>query len=401
MRIFGTNTDITESRRDAEELRKLAAELSEADRRKDEFLATLAHELRNPLAPIRNGLQILRTTQDPAAIERTRGMMERQLTQMVHIVDDLLDMSRISQGKLQLRRDRVKLKEVLNTALETSRPIIEAGGHKLSVVLPVEPIFVDADATRLGQVFSNLLNNAAKYSEREGRIELKAEVRGREVEVRIADAGVGIPQEMLPKIFEMFSQVDRSLEKSQGGLGIGLTLVKRLTEMHGGSVEASSSGPGMGSEFVVRLPVDLSEPQRQPIESNGPPPPRARRRILIADDNLDAAESLMELLQILGNDVRVANDGMEAVHAAGELKPDVILLDIGMPNLNGYEACRRIREQTWSEKTVLIALTGWGQDEDRRRSSEAGFDHHLVKPVDLTALQKLLATATREPSQQR
>ena len=327
-------------------------------------------------------------------------MMERQLTQMIHIVDDLLDMSRISQGKLQLRRDRVKLKEVLNTALETSRPIIEAGGHTLSVALPVEPIFVDADATRLGQIFSNLLNNAAKYSEREGRIELKAEVRGREVEVRIADAGVGIPQEMLPKIFEMFSQVDRSLEKSQGGLGIGLTLVKRLTEMHGGSVEASSSGPGMGSEFVVRLPVDLSEPQGQPIESNGPSPPCARRRILIADDNLDAAESLMELLQILGNDVCMANDGLEAVHAAGELKPDVILLDIGMPKLNGYEACRRIREQSWSGKTVLIALTGWGQDEDRRRSSEAGFDHHLVKPVDLTALQKLLATATREPSQQ-
>ncbi len=390
---FGTNTDITEQQALEEDLRKITAELSEADRRKDEFLATLAHELRNPLAPIRNGLQILRIADDTATIERVRTMMERQLTQMVHLVDDLLDVSRISRGKLQLRKERVELATVLNDAVETSRPIIDAGGHTLIMKLPPDPIFLDADATRLGQIFSNLLNNAAKYSESGGRIELVASVEdeGRRMKVSIRDTGVGIPPEMLPKIFEMFTQVDRSLEKSQGGLGIGLTLVRRLVEMHDGAVEARSDGHGKGSEFIVRLPIASSEkPMANPTHVTQDPPHATALKVLVADDNEDSAITLSMILKILGSEVRTANDGMEAVEMATAFRPDVILLDIGMPRLNGYEACRRIREQSWGEKIVLVALTGWGQDEDKRRSQEAGFTHHMVKPIDPDALKKLL-----------
>jgi PAS domain S-box-containing protein len=396
-RWFGTNTDITEAKRTEEELRRLTAELSEADRRKDEFLATLAHELRNPLAPIRNGLQIMRLSGGSGAeVDQARTMMERQLGQMVHLVDDLLDVSRISRGKLALRKERVKISTVINNAVETSRTVIEANGHELTVSIPPDATSVDADVTRLAQVFANLLNNSAKYSERGSRIRLTVERQGNDVVVSVRDSGVGIPSDMLPKIFDIFTQVDRSLERSQGGLGIGLTLVKRLVEMHGGSVKARSEGNGRGSEFVVRLPVVLSAVQEdKPTEEAEPACRSGQCRILVADDNEDSATSLAMMLKIMGNEVRTANNGLQAVELATAFQPNVILLDIGMPKLNGYEACRRIRDQPWAEKVVLIAVTGWGQSEDRRRSEEAGFNHHMVKPVDAAALEMLLAGAQK------
>lgn len=369
-------------------------ELREADRRKDEFLATLAHELRNPLAPIRNGLHIMRLSGDNmAAVEQVRAMMERQLSQMVRLVDDLLDVSRINGGKLDLRKEPVDIAVVVNNAVETSRPLIEAGDHELTIDIPPTPVVVDADVTRLGQVFANLLNNSAKYSDPGSKIQLTAETLDAEVVVSVKDTGVGIPATMLPKIFDIFTQVDRSLEKSQGGLGIGLTLVKRLVEMHGGSVAAQSEGPGKGSTFTVRLPVLVakSQPIRPSEEEEGAP--KTCLRILVVDDNIDAAESLGIMLTLMGNEVRTAADGLVAVETARDYLPDVILLDIGLPKLNGYDACRRIREQGESKEMMIVALTGWGQEEDRRRSVEAGFDHHLVKPVDYNDLMKLLPQA--------
>ncbi len=396
--VAGSTRDITDRKQHEHELRKLAADLSDADRRKDEFLATLAHELRNPLAPIRNGLQVLRLSKDREdLVEQARAMMERQLGQLVHLVDDLLDVSRISRGKLELRRQRVELAGVVNNAVETSRPLIDAGGHQLTVSLPPEPVFVDADVTRLGQVFANLLNNAAKYSERGGRIGLTVDPQGGEAVVTVKDGGVGIPPHMLPKIFDLFTQVDRSLERSQGGLGIGLTLVRRLVEMHGGSVEARSEGHGLGSEFAVRLPMLSTAAAQPPAGIGKTAPPPARRRVLVADDNLDAAESLAMMLEIMGNEVRMANDGLRAVAEAVAFRPDMILLDIGMPGLNGYEACRAIREQPGGAEPVIVACTGWGQEEDRRQSREAGFNFHLVKPVDPAALEALLGSLLDAP----
>lgn len=376
-------------------MRRLAAEVLDAGRRKDEFLATLAHELRNPLAPIRNGLRVLQLTNGVGdAADEVRTMMERQIEQMVHLVDDLLDVSRIGGGKLLLRTQRVELAAALNNAVEISRPLIEVGGHELTVSLPSQPIFMDADMTRLGQVFANLLNNAAKFSERGGQIRLSVEREGQNAVVRVTDTGIGIAPDMLHRVFQMFSQVDQSIEKSQGGLGIGLCLVKQLVGMHGGSVEARSEGHGMGSEFIVRLPLALSAAPEVPLASVERKPSGAlgKRRILVADDNTDAADSLATLLTFMGHEVRTAADGEAAVELAGAFRPDVILLDIGMPKLNGHDACRRIREEPWGEQAVLIALTGWGQDDVRRRSLEAGFDHHLVKPVDFAALMQLLAS---------
>ncbi len=385
VRWFGTGTDIS-GRKRAEDA------LKDADRRKDEFLATLAHELRNPLAPIRNALQILRLSPDPEVHEQTRSLMQRQLDQIVRLVDDLLDVSRISTGKLQLRKGRVSMKEVVTSAVEASRPLIERMGHRLSVTIPNQALTVDADQTRLGQVFVNLLNNAAKYMDRGGRIWLAVERQGSDVLVSVKDTGVGIAADHLAGIFQMFSQVESSLERSQGGLGIGLTLVKRLVELHGGRIEAHSDGPGQGAEFVVRLPlvVEASGPLA-PAERDDAPAPKSSLRILIVDDNRDSADSLGMLLRIMGNDIRTAHDGARGVEMAGEFRPDVVLLDIGLPKLDGYQACRRIRAQEWGRRTVLIAVTGWGQDEDRRRSHEAGFDHHMVKPVDPQDLMKLLA----------
>ena len=302
-----------------------------------------------------------------------------------------MDVSRISSGKLQLRKERVPLTAVVNSAVEASRPLIEQMGHELTVTLPQQPLMVDADLTRLAQVFLNLLNNAAKYSHRGGHIRLSAESQGADVVVKVTDNGIGISSDQLPRIFEMFTQVDRSLAMSQGGLGIGLTLVKRLVELHGGRVEANSEGPGNGSEFVVRLPVvgDTSKPQ----ESGGAADASggSTLRILVVDDNRDGADSLSEMLTRMGNETRTAYDGEEGVNVAGEFRPDVIVLDIGLPKLNGYEACRRIREQSGGKNVVMIAASGWGQPEDRRRAFAAGFDHHLVKPVDPQDLMKLLA----------
>jgi PAS domain S-box-containing protein len=404
-RVWGTQRDVTE--RKAAELA-----LKEADRRKDEFLATLAHELRNPLAPIRNGLQILKRAEvGSSAAEHARTMMERQLKQMIRLIDDLLDVSRISRGKIQLQRKPIDLAAVVQTAVETSRPLIDSGEHSLTVEVPNRPLVVDGDATRLAQVFANLLNNAAKFSPSGGKIAIVARGEWRapngeatngidhgspratfEAVVSVKDSGEGIPLEMLSKVFDLFTQVDRTLERPHSGLGIGLTLVKRLIELHGGTVEAKSEGPGLGSEFVVRLPA--SAEGTQPADETGDDSMQritaARRRILIADDNADAADSLAEVLAFSGDEVRTASDGLRAIEEAEAFRPDVALLDIGMPNLNGYDVCRRIREQPWGADMTIIALTGWGQEEHRRRSQEVGFDHHLVKPVAARTLMKVL-----------
>jgi signal transduction histidine kinase len=367
--------------------------LREADQKKDEFLGVLAHELRNPLAPIRNGLQIMKLAKnDAVAAEQARGMMERQLNQMVHLIDDLMDLTRISRGMITLQKTRMPIAAAVRDAVESSRPLIEQQGHDLTLDVPDEPIYVDADETRLSQVIANLLNNAAKYTNRGGCIRLAVERRGNEVAVGVEDNGVGIPAHMLPTVFDMFTQVDRSLEKAQGGLGIGLTIVKRLVEIHGGTIAAESGGHGMGSRFIVRLPVVLALASNPPGgEAGAQTTPSARRRILVVDDNRDAALSLAIMLKIMGNDTQTAHDGLEALDVAAAFRPEVILLDIGMPKLNGYETARRIRQEPWGRSTVLVALTGWGQEEDKRQSREADFDLHMVKPIEPMALDKLLA----------
>jgi PAS domain S-box-containing protein len=374
--------------------------LKEADRRKDEFLATLAHELRNPLAPIRNGLQIMRLAgADSPAVEETRTLMERQVRHMVRLIDDLLDVSRITRGKVELRKERVELANVVRNAVETSGPLIDASRHELAMTLPARPIYVDADVTRLSQVFSNLLNNAAKYTEPGGDIALVVERRGAEAMVAVRDNGVGIPPEMLPRVFDLFTQVDRSPERLQGGLGIGLTLVKRLVELHGGSIEARSGGRGLGSEFVVRLPMAADPPPEGTIAKGdvGLETPAPGRRILVVDDNHDLARTLARLLTLMGHDTRTAHDGSEAVAAAEEYRPEVILLDIGLPVMNGHEVARTIRKQPWGRDILIVALTGWGQEGDRRRSKEAGIDRHLVKPVEPQTLRELLSRMTVAP----
>ncbi len=381
-----------ERRRLEAELRRRAEELAEADRRKDEFLALLAHELRNPLAPLRNGLQILRLAEgDAVARAQARAMMERQLGHLVRLVDDLLDVSRITRGKMELRRSRVRLEDVVGSAVEAARPLIDAAGHTLDVALPDRPVVLDADLTRLAQVFANLLTNSAKYTPPGGRIWLTAEARDGEVVVAVRDTGIGIPVEALPTIFDMFSQVDRSIEKTTGGLGIGLALVKGLVEMHGGTVTAVSPGPDRGSTFTVRLPVLDRRPAAAGPATDENALGSAGRRVLVVDDNRDGAESLAMMLRLLGNEAHTAHDGLEAVEAAGRLRPDLILLDIGMPKLNGYDTARRIREQPWGRGVVLVALTGWGQEADRRKSREAGFDAHMTKPIEPGGLEKLLA----------
>ena len=397
----GTVADISDQKRGEEEREQLVARLQEQDQRKDEFLATLAHELRNPLAPIRNGLQIMRLTHgDAEATERTRLMMERQVEQMVHLIDDLLDLSRISRGKIELRQQRIELAGVIAQAIEISRPSIDQAAHDLFVEVPHGPIYVDADLTRLAQVFSNLLNNAAKYTPRGGRIRLTVQRLGTEAVVSVKDDGIGIPTRMLSKIFDMFTQVDRNGERSQSGLGIGLSIVKQLVEMHGGTVEARSNGDGdgdgsgSGSEFVVRLPMNVSIHAHESLNDPHVVRPTARYNILLVDDNVDAAESLATLLTMMGNETKTAHDGLEALKVAAVFRPDVILLDIGMPKLDGLEVCRRIREQVWGKAMVVVALTGWGQEEDKRKTLAAGVDAHLVKPVVPAVLEQLLADLT-------
>jgi PAS domain S-box-containing protein len=374
--------------------KNLADCLVDTNRRKDEFLATLAHELRNPLAPIRNAVELMRRAKgDATLMERARAMMERQVGQMVRLVDDLLDIARITTGKLQLRQEPVELAAVVQSAIEASRPLIDAQAHQFTVLLPSEPIRLDADPIRLAQVFSNLLNNAAKYTEKGGHIWLTAERQDHEVVVTVRDTGIGIAADHLPRLFDMFSQVAPALERSQGGLGIGLALVRGLVELHGGKVEARSAGPGKGSEFTVHLAVVDPPVQTRPEPSgdaeNSSAGPHCR--ILVADDLQDSVESLSLMLRLAGHEVQAAHDGLEAVQATATFRPDVVLLDIGMPKVNGYEAARRIRQQPWGKNMVLIALTGWGQEEDKQRTFEAGFDYHLTKPVEPAALEQLLA----------
>ncbi|HEV3115475.1 MAG TPA: PAS domain S-box protein, partial [Gemmataceae bacterium] len=395
-RIIGASKiarDITDRKRAEQALR-------EADRRKDEFLALLAHELRNPLAPLRNGLQIMRVAGDDAnAVAQARDMMDRQLGHMVRLVDDLLDASRIRQNKMELRRSRVLLADIVSSAVETVRPAIEAAGHELILSLPPEPVHLDADLTRLAQVFSNLLTNSAKYTERGGKIWLGAERRGGEVIVSVRDTGIGIPADALPRIFDMFAQVDRSVERSTGGLGIGLALVKGLVEMHDGTVTAASGGQGKGSTFTVTLPAlgRHAEPLSAARADGAQAAAGSRRRILVVDDSRDSASSMGMLLELLGNEVRMAHDGVEAVQAAELFRPEVVLMDVGMPRLDGYEATRRIREQPWGKAMTIIALTGWGQDGDKLQSRAAGCNAHLVKPVNLSDLQKLLEQPLPSP----
>ena len=424
--------DLLERKRNEDALR-------EADRRKDEFLATLAHELRNPLAPIRNSLTVMRMTESP---EQVREMLERQVQHLIRLVDDLLDVSRITRGTMTLRREPIELESVVRHAIETTRPLADALGHEVTVNLPGETVWLNADPVRMAQVFNNLLNNACKYTGAKGHISLSAERTGNEVVVRVRDTGIGIPQDRLSSIFDMFSQVDRSLERTHGGLGIGLTLVKRLVDLHGGSVLAQSDGAGHGSEFVVRLPVLqlqlVSEVDRSQAEEpeakqagvrSGRPSPDGRpsrerrdlpasrdaaptlrpgaaqtlrpggapasRKVLIVDDNTDSADSLALLLKVSGSVARTAKDGLEALEAAKEFRPDIVFLDIGMPRLNGYDAARRIRQEPWGREMVLVAMTGWGQEQDRRRSRDAGFDAHIVKPADYSEVVKLMGSTRR------
>ncbi|HEY2909428.1 MAG TPA: ATP-binding protein, partial [Gemmataceae bacterium] len=375
---------------------RLYGELREQDRRKDEFLALLAHELRNPLAPIRNGLQVLRLAgADADAGAPTRAMMERQLAHMVRLIDDLLDVSRISTNKMELRRSRVLLADALSSAVETARPAIEEAGHELTLALPQEPVYLNADLTRLAQIFGNLLSNSAKYTAHGGSIRLAAERHGQQIEVSVHDNGIGIPAESLPNIFDMFSQVDRSIERATGGLGIGLALVKGMVEMHGGTVSAASPGIGKGSTFTVRLPVaeEAAEENRETSSEEPAAKKSPRRRILVVDDNLDSAASMAMMLTMTGNEVRTAHDGLEAVAAARDFHPQAVLMDVGMPRLNGYEAARRIRELPDGQSVIIIALTGWGQEADKVLSKEAGCNGHLVKPVSLADLEKVLAEA--------
>ena len=378
--------------------------LSEANQRKDEFLATLAHELRNPLASIRNAVELLRikNPSDPE-LRDARDIIDRQVHQMTRLVDDLLDVSRLTSGKVTLQKARVSLEAVVTDAVESSRPFIEESDHNLSVTLPPTPIYMEGDAARLVQVFSNLLTNAAKYTERGGRIWLTAELCGGEVVVSVGDTGIGIDPGHLPQVFEMFSQVAPALKRSQGGIGIGLSLVRGLVELHKGSVEARSGGIGMGSEFVVRLPVsETAEQVAHKPNGNGEKshlPPNCR--ILVVDDNRDSAQSLAVLLRAMGYDTRTSYDGLEAIQAAATFQPDVVLLDIWLPKMDGYEVARQIRRRQWGRNIFLTALTGWGQEEDKRRSKVAGFDHHLTKPVNLDALMELLSARSQVPKSQR
>ena len=394
LKSFATNLDITERKRVEEALRASGQRMQEADQRKDEFLAMLAHELRNPLAPVVNMLEVLKRSGSKSdLIQPALSTMERQLRHMTRMIDDLLDASRISQGKISLRREIVDIASLLRQVVDASRIVYEAAQQKVSVTLPAGPLCVHADAVRLAQVFGNLLQNASKFSRPEGRILVVAEQQGGEVVITIKDSGIGIPSDMLPRIFDLFMQGDQSLERAHGGLGIGLTLVRQLVEMHEGSVQASSEGVDRGSEFVVRLPALIETREARPTKpTNIEPTSVTSRRILVVDDNRDSATSLALLLRLDGNETHVAFDGEEAVEAATSFRPDVILMDIGLPKLNGFEAAGKIRTQPSGKAIVLVALTGWGQPEDRQKTADAGFDAHLVKPVDYEQLTKLLAS---------
>jgi PAS domain S-box-containing protein len=388
--VAGTTRDVTDRK-------QLEDALRATDRKKDDFIALLAHELRNPLAPIRNGLQVIRLAGGEGPLASVREMMDRQLAHMVRLIDDLLDVSRIGRNKMTLRRQRISAADVLANAVETARPALEEAHQELIVSLPSQPVFLDADLTRLAQVFSNLLMNSAKYTEPWGKVWLTAERTETGLTVTVRDTGIGIPAEALPTIFDMFSQVDGAIGRSAGGLGIGLALVKGLVEMHGGTVSAASDGPGQGSTFQVSLPLvpepaDPAAPALENYREGGGP----ARRVLVVDDNRDGAETMAMMLELIGNEVMVAHDGIEAVEQAERFRPELILMDVGMPRLDGLEATKRIRAQPWGRDLKIVALTGWGQEADRERSRAAECDGHLVKPVSLTDLQKLLTEMSGE-----
>jgi signal transduction histidine kinase/DNA-binding response OmpR family regulator len=397
-RVFDT-TDLTVAEAlasraaSALENARLYKDVQTADRQKNEFLSMLAHELRNPLAPIRNAAEVLRLSGvDHPRVRWARDIIDRQVAHLVRLVDDLLDVSRITKGKIRLLTEKVDVAGVVAQAVEASRPLIDSRGHRLEVSVPPGPVVVPGDPARLTQVLTNLLNNAAKYTDEGGRISLSLACEAGQAVVRVADTGIGIPADMLSAVFDLFTQLDGSLERSQGGLGIGLTLVRRLVDMHGGSVEVRSDGPGRGSEFTVRLPVApaTAAPGQADPGANGAAAP-ARLRIVIADDNEDGAESLASLLRLDGHEVFVAHDGEAAVEKVFRHRPDVAILDIGMPRLNGYEVTRRLRASPDACPAVLLALSGYGREDDHRQALEAGFDHHFVKPIDLVSVRQLLA----------
>jgi PAS domain S-box-containing protein len=395
LRMLGATIDTTDRKRLEEELRRRAEELTQADRRKDEFLAMLSHELRNPLAPILNAVTIMRARPDRERGERAREIIDRQTRHLARLVDDLLEVSRIRQGKIDLCREEVEVAAVFEQSLAISRPLLEQRRHDLYVSLPLEPIFLEADPVRLAQVIVNLLNNAAKYTDEGGRIWLGARRQSSEVIISVRDSGRGISAQMLSHVFDLFVQGERTLARSEGGLGIGLTLVKRLVELHGGTVGVHSDGPGQGSEFLVRLPAGAPGSPASDDRPGGSGPARSLfgRRVLVVEDNRDAAETVAELLALWGHDVRIIPDGSTAVETALAYDPDVVLLDIGLPGIDGYEVARRLRARRELAQSLIIALTGYGQAEDRERAREAGFDYHLVKPVDPDALRDLLSRA--------
>ena len=376
--------------RDITDRKRAEVDLAEANQRKDEFLAMLAHELRNPLAPILNALHLLRREKmvSPSQAEAT-NMIDRQVRQIIRLVDDLLDISRISRGKIHLRKERVELNRIVQRAVETARHLIDTRKHELTVSLPPEAIWLEADSARLEQVLGNLLNNAAKYTEPNGRIWVTAVREGPIVILRIKDTGIGILPEMLPRIFDLFVQADRSLDRAEGGLGIGLTLVKSLVQLHQGTIEAHSPGVGQGSEFVIRLHAVPEVTASQPDRAAGEAAKGRQLRLLVVDDNADTVESLAMLLRLSGHEVQTANTGPTGLQAALAENLDVAMLDLGLPGIDGYEIARRVRQQT--DKPILIAMTGYGQPEDRERTKEAGFDYHLIKPVDPEKLQALLS----------
>jgi two-component system CheB/CheR fusion protein len=383
---------------DVHEARMAAAALREADRHKDEFLAMLAHELRNPLAPIRNAVQALKMIGPPdPQIKKLRDMIDRQVTHMSRLVDDLLDVSRITRNKIELRKETLELMTAVVRAVETSRPLIDARKHRLTVSLPPDPAPIEGDLARLSQVISNLLDNAAKYTEEGGNISLTSEKVGSKVVIRVKDDGMGIPSHILPHVFDLFTQADRSLDRSKGGLGVGLTLVRRLVELHGGSIEAHSTGPGKGSEFVIYLPLatvgESKGEMAEPTTAAGVTSER-RCRILVVDDNMDSAESMATLLRLDGHEVRVAYDGLAAVESALAFRPHVVLLDIGLPGLDGYEVARRLRLSNETKDIFLIALTGYGRTEDRVRALTSGFNYHIKKPVDPGELNMIIKKLT-------
>jgi PAS domain S-box-containing protein len=381
---------------DVDRPKRLAEDLRSADRRKNEFLAVLAHELRNPLAPIRNAVRYLKEVGPPQKdLQDAREIIDRQVDQMIRLVDDLLELSRITQRMVEVRKVRMELTPVVHTAVEAARPMIQARRHELSVSIPEEPIWLEADPVRLAQVLSNLLQNAAKYTDPGGHIWVAVRRDGREVVFSVRDTGIGLAPESLDSIFEMFTQVSSVEQRKEGGLGIGLALVRGLVELHGGTVEARSAGLGQGSEFVVRLPAPAARgfPAGVPGQVAAPSARGSRQRILVVDDNHDSADSLRMLLALHGHEIRTAYDGVHALAEVDEFRPGIVLLDIGLPRMDGYEVARAIRQRPWGERVVLVALTGWGLDDDRRRAREAGFDHHITKPAEVTDLENLLRSA--------